>query len=146
MGGSRGKGPVHYRHQPTAPIIYQTVQTQEGWDAADRFIKQLKSDRQAIINEQAKVIGTDAEQAARQKRYLDQEKAQYQAASVTPDNPIWQAEQAKRHQVSAGDTVWDESNQALVQKKSKEDVKRQATKLAQLALQQGSGYTPPKPS
>ena len=39
MGGSRGSAPTHYRPTPTAPIIYQKIQTQEGWDAADDFLK-----------------------------------------------------------------------------------------------------------
>ena len=147
MGGRAPSPPVHYKHTPTAPIIYQTVQSPEGWKAADDFIKQLKSDRQSIVDQQALIVGTPAEQAARQKSYLSDQKARAaQANQITPDNPIWSTEQAKRVPVSLADSAWDLANQQAVEKKSKEDVKRQATKLAGLALQQGSGYEPPKPS
>jgi hypothetical protein len=147
MGGSKGSSPVHYKHRPTAPIIYQTVQSQGGWDAADAFIKQLKTDRQSIIDRQALIVGTPAEQAARQKTYLGEQKARAALANqITPDNPIWSTEQAKRVPVSLADSAWDLANQQAVEKKSKEDTKRQATKLAGLALQKGSGYEPPKPS
>jgi hypothetical protein len=106
MGGSKGSSPVHYKHKPTAPIIYQTVQTQEGWDAADRFIKQLKSDRQSIIDQQALVVGTPTEQAARQKSYLSDQKARAALANqITPDNPIWATEQAKRVPISLADSA-----------------------------------------
>ena len=67
MGGSRPSAPVHYRHQPTAPIIYQTIQSQKGWDAADDFIKRLRSDRDAIVKDQASVLG-----AKNQQLYADE--------------------------------------------------------------------------
>ena len=131
MGGRAPSPPVHYKHTPTAPIIYQTVQSQGGWDAADAFIKQLKTDRQSVIDQQALVVGTPAEQAARQKSYLSDQKARAALANqITPD----------------ADSAWYLANQQAVEKKSKEDTKRQATKLAGLALQKGSGYEPPKPS
>ena len=151
MGGSRGSAPVHYRHQPTAPIIYQTVQTQKGWDAADDFIKRLRADRDAIVKDQANVLG--AKNAA---AYAD-EKKKYQSAAVTPDNPMWQAEQAARSKVSAADSAGDkaytqtlalsdQNKQAEQKKQSDEDSRRRAAQLASLAAQQGSGYEPPKPS
>ena len=173
MGGSRGSAPVHYRHQPTAPIIYQTVQTQKGWDAADDFIKRLRADRDAIVKDQANVLSFKNALA-----FAD-EKKKYQSAAVTPDNPMWEAEQAARSKVSAADAAGDKTylaslsardkgykgtlgasdtaytqtlgledqkKQAEQKKESSEDSRRRAAQLASLATQQGSGYEPPKPS
>ena len=151
MGGSRPSAPVHYRHKPTAPIIYQTIQSQEGWDAADDFLKRLRSDRDAIVKDQAAVLG-----AKNQQLYAD-EKKKYQLAATTPDNPMWQAEQAARSKVSAADSAGDKTytqtlalsdqkKQEEQKKQSSEDSRRRAAQLASLATQQGSGYEPPKPS
>ena len=151
MGGSRGSAPVHYRHQPTAPIIYQTIQTQKGWDAADDFLKRLRSDRDSIVKDQASVLG------AKNAASYASEKSKYQSAATTPDNPMWEAEANARSKVSqadsAGDKVYtqtlalsDQNKQAEQKKQSSEDARRRATQLASLATQQGSGYTPPKPS
>jgi hypothetical protein len=54
MGGSRPSAPTYFTNKPTAPIIYQTIQSQKGWDAADDFIKRLRFDRDAIVKDQAK--------------------------------------------------------------------------------------------
>jgi len=151
MGGSRGSAPVHYRHQPTAPIIYQTIQTQKGWDAADDFLKRLRSDRDSIVKDQAKSLSFKNALA------LADEKKKYQSAATTPDNPIWEAESKARSKVSladsAGDKAYtqtlalsDQNKQAEQKKQSSEDSRRRAAQLASLATQQGSGYTPPKPS
>ena len=151
MGGSRGSAPTYFRQTPTAPIIYQTIQSQEGWDAADDFLKRLRSDRDAIVKDQAAVLG--ASNAAAYAR----EKQKYQSAATTPDNPIWEAESKARSKVSladsAGDKAYtqtlalsDQNKQAEEKKKSSEDSRRRAAQIASLATQQGSSYTPPKPS
>ena len=151
MGGSKPSAPVHYRHKPTAPIIYQTIQSQEGWDAADDFLKILRSDRDAIVKDQAAVLG-----AKNQQLYAD-EKKKYQSAAVTADNPMWKSEQAARSKLLAADaagdkayvqavTLEDQKKQAEQKSKSTEDSRRRAAQLASLAVQQGSGYEPPKPS
>ena len=151
MGGSRPSAPTYFRQTPTAPIIYQTIQSQKGWDAADDFIKRLRSDRDAIVKDQASVLG--AQNAAAYAR----EKSKYQSAATTPDNPIWEAESTARSKVSqadsAGDKAYtqtlalsDQNKQAEQKKQSSEDSRRRASQLASLATQQGSAYTPPKPS
>ena len=151
MGGSKPSAPVHYRHKPTAPIIYQTVQSQEGWDAADDFLKRLRSDRDAIVKDQAAVLG--ASNAAANAR----EQKKYQSAATTAENPMWQAEQTARSKISAADAAGDKAytqtlalsdqkKQAEEKSKSTEETRRRAAALASLATQQGSGYTPPKPS
>ena len=162
MGGSRPSAPTYFRQTPTAPIIYQTIQSQKGWDAADDFIKRLRSDRDAIVKDQASVLG--AQNAAAYAR----EKSKYQSAATTPDNPIWEAESTARSKVSQADSAGDKtylaslgkSDQAYTQtlgledqkkqaeqnKQSSEDSRRRASQLASLATQQGSAYTPPKPS
>jgi len=151
MGGSRGSAPTYFRQTPTAPIIYQTIQSQEGWDAADDFLKRLRGDRDAIVKDQASVLG--AQNAAAYAR----EKSKYQSAATTPDNPIWEAESTARSKVSqadsAGDKAYtqtlalsDQNKQAEQKKQSSEDSRRRASQLASLATQQGSAYTPPKPS
>ena len=173
MGGSRGSAPVHYRHQPTSPIIYQTIQSQKGWDSADDFLKRLRFDRDEIVKEQAKSLSFKNALA------LADEKKKYQSAATTPDNPMWEAEQAARTKVSAAnaagdktylaslsaqdkgykgtlgasDTAYtqalglkDQNKQAEQKKESSEDSRRRAAQLASLATQHGSGYEPPKPS
>ena len=140
MGGSRPSAPTYFRHQPTAPIIYQTIQSQEGWDAADDFLKRLRSDGDAIVKDQASVLG------AKNAAAYASEKSKYQSAATTPDNPMWKAEQAARSKVSAADSAWDKANQLAVSAKNLTDKKRQQTQLSSLKAQQGSGYTPPKPS
>lgn len=140
MGGSKPSAPVHYRHKPTAPIIYQTIQSQEGWDAADDFLKRLRSDRDAIVKDQAAVLG------AKNAAAYASEKQKYQSAATTPDNPMWEAEQAARSKVSAADSAWDKANQLAVSAKDLTDKKRQQNKLGSLQAQQGASYTPPTPS
>jgi len=140
MGGSRGSAPVHYRHQPTAPIIYQTIQTQKGWDAADDFLKRLRSDRDSIVKDQASVLG------AKNAASYASEKSKYQSAATTPDNPMWKKEADARSKVSAADSAWDKANQLAVSAKNLTDKKRQQNQLGSLKAQQGSGYEPPKPS
>ena len=162
MGGSRPSAPVHYRQKPTAPIIYQTVQSQAGWDAADAFIKRLRGERDAIAKDQAAVLG-----AYNAAAYAD-EKKKYQSAATTTENPVWAQDQAARSKVSladaAGDKAYlaslgksdqgytqalgleDQKKQAEQKKESSESARRRAAGLASLAVQQGSGYTPPKPS
>ena len=151
MGGSKPTAPTYYKNKPTAPIIYQTVQSQGGWDAADDFLKRLRGDRDAIVKDQAAVLG--ASNAAAYAR----EQKKYQSAATTPDNPMWQTEQAARSKVSqadsAGDkaytqalTLSDQKKQGEQKKQSSEDARRRAAQLASLAAQQGSGYNPPKPS
>ena len=140
MGGSRPSAPTYFRHQPTAPIIYQTIQSQEGWDAADDFLKRLRSDRDAIVKDQASVLG------AKNAAAYANEKSKYQSAATTPDNPMWEAEQAARSKVSAADSAWDKANQLAVSAKDLTDKKRQQNKLGSLQAQQGASYTPPTPS
>ena len=140
MGGSRPSAPTYFRHQPTAPIIYQTIQSQEGWDAADDFLKRLRSDRNAIVKDQASVLG------AKNAAAYASEKSKYQSAATTPDNPMWEAEQAARSKVSAADSAWDKANQLAVSAKDLTDKKRQQNKLGSLQAQQGASYTPPTPS
>ena len=140
MGGSRPSAPTYFRHQPTAPIIYQTIQSQEGWDAADDFLKRLRSDRDAIVKDQASVLG------AKNAAAYASEKSKYQSAATTPDNPMWEAEQAARSKVSAADSAWDKANQLAVSAKDLTDKKRQQNKLGSLQAQQGASYTPPTPS
>ena len=140
MGGSRPSAPTYFRHQPTAPIIYQTIQSQEGWDAADDFLKRLRSDRDAIVKDQASVLG------AKNAAAYASEKSKYQSAATTPDNPMWEAEQAARSKVSAADSAWDKANQLAVSAKDLPDKKRQQNKLGSLQAQQGASYTPPTPS
>ena len=140
MGGSRGSAPTHYRPTPTAPIIYQKIQTQEGWDAADDFLKRLRGERDKIACEQAKVLDTSYQTA------LANEAAKRKTASTTADNPIWQQEQAARHKTSAADTAWDQANQLAVSAQNMADKKRQKGQLGSLQGHQGSGYNPPKPS
>jgi len=162
MGGSKPTAPTYFKNKPTAPIIYQTVQSQGGWDAADDFLKRLRGDRDAIVKDQAAVLG--ASNAAAYAR----EQKKYQSAATTPDNPMWQTEQAARSKVSTADSAGDKaylaslgkSDQTYTQtlgladqkkqeegkKQSSEDARRRAAQLASLATQQGSGYTPPKPS
>jgi hypothetical protein len=151
MGGSKPTAPTYYKNKPTAPIIYQTVQSQGGWDAADDFLKRLRGDRDAIVKDQAAVLG-----AANAAAYAREQK-KYQSAATTPDNPMWQTEQAARSKTSladsAGDKAYtqtlalsDQKKQAEQKKQSSEDSRRRAAGLASLAVQQGSGYTPPKPS
>ncbi len=151
MGGSRGSAPTYFRQTPTAPIIYQTIQSKEGWQAADDFLKKLRGDRDAIVKDQASVLG------AKNAAAYASEKSKYQSAATTPDNPIWEAESKARSKVSladsAGDKAYtqtlalsDQNKQAEQKKQSSEDSRRRAAQLASLATQQGSGYTPPKPS
>ena len=140
MGGSRGSAPTHYRPTPTAPIIYQKIQSPEGWKAADDFLKHLRSERNKIASEQAKVLDTSYQTA------LANEAAKRKLAGTTADNPIWQQEQAKRHQISAADSAWDKANQLAVSAKNLSDKKRQESQLGSLQGQQGASYTPPKPS
>ena len=140
MGGSRPSAPTYFRHQPTAPIIYQTIQSQEGWDAAADFLKRLRSDRDAIVKDQASVLG------AKNAAAYASEKSKYQSAATTPDNPMWEAEQAARSKVSAADSAWDKANQLAVSAKDLTDKKRQQNKLGSLQAQQGASYTPPTPS
>ena len=83
MGGSKPTAPTYYKNKPTAPIIYQTIQSQGGWDAADDFLKRLRGDRDAIVKDQAAVLG--ASNAAAYER----EQKKYQSAATTPDNPMW---------------------------------------------------------
>ena len=162
MGGSRPSAPTYFRQTPTAPIIYQTIQSQEGWDAADDFLKRLRSDRDAIVKDQTAVLG--ASNAAAYAR----EQKKYQSAATTPDNPIWESESKARSKVSladsAGDKAYlaslgkadqtytqtlglaDQKKQSEQKKQSSEDSRRRAAQIASLATQQGSSYTPPKPS
>ena len=140
MGGSRPSAPTYFRHQPTAPIIYQTIQSQEGWDAADDFLKRLRSDRDAIVKDQASVLG------AKNAAAYASEKQKYQSAATTPDNPMWEAEQAARSKVSAADSAWDKANQLAVSAQNMADKKRRKGQLGSLQGHQGSGYNPPKPS
>ena len=140
MGGSRGSAPTYFRQTPTAPIIYQTIQSKEGWQAADDFLKRLRGDRDAIVKDQAKTLSFKNALA------LADEKKKYQAAATTPDNPMWEAESNARRKVSEADSAWDKANQLAVSAKNLTDKKRQQTQLSSLKAQQGSGYTPPKPS
>jgi hypothetical protein len=151
MGGSRPSAPTHYRPTPTAPIIYQKIQSKEGWEAADSFLKRLRGERDKIASKQAKVLDTSYQTA------LANEAAKRKTAGTTPDNPMWQTEQAARSKVSAADaagdkvymqnlTVSDQKKQTEQKKQSSEDARRRAAQLASLAGQQGSGYEPPKPS
>ena len=140
MGGSRGSAPTIHRPTPTAPIIYQKIQSQEGWDAADDFLKRLRGERDKIAGDQAKVLDTSYQTA------LANEAAKRQTAATTADNPIWQKEQAARHKTSASDTAWDKANQLAVSAQNMADRKRQKGQLGSLQGNQGSGYTPPKPS
>ena len=140
MGGSRGSAPTYFRQTPTAPIIYQTIQSKEGWQAADDFLKRLRGDRDAIVKDQAKTLSFKNALA------LADEKKKYQAAATTPDNPMWEAEQAARSKVSAADSAWDKANQLAVSAKDLTDKKRQQNKLGSLQAQQGASYTPPTPS
>ena len=140
MGGSRPTAPTIYRPTPTAPIVYQKKQSQGGWDAAAGFLKYLRGERDKIASEQAKVLDTSYQTA------LANEAAKRKLAGTTAENPIWQQEQAKRHQVSAADTAWDKANQLAVSAKNLTDKKRQESQLGSLQGQQGASYTPPKPS
>tara|TARA_R100000781_G_scaffold88921_1_gene54721 strand:+ start:1527 stop:1955 length:429 start_codon:yes stop_codon:yes gene_type:complete len=140
MGGSRGSAPTHYRHKPTAPIIYQKIQGQAGWDAADDFLKRLRGERDKIAGEQAKVLDSNYQTA------LTNEAAKRQAASTTQDNPIWAKEQAARHKISQADSAWDQANQLAISAKNLTDKKRQKGQLGSLQGQEGASYTPPKPS
>ena len=140
MCGSRGSAPTYFRQTPTAPIIYQTIQSKEGWQAADDFLKRLRGDRDAIVKDQAKTLSFKNALA------LADEKKKYQAAATTPDNPMWEAESNARRKVSEADSAWDKANQLAVSAKNLTDKKRQQTQLSSLKAQQGSGYTPPKPS
>jgi len=140
MGGSRGSAPTYFRQTPTAPIIYQTIQSKEGWQAADDFLKRLRGDRDAIVKDQASVLG------AKNAAAYASEKSKYQSATTTPDNPMWEAEANARRKVSEADSAWDKANQLAVSAKNLTDKKRQQTQLGSLKAQQGSGYTPPKPS
>ena len=162
MGGSKPTAPTYFKNTPTAAIIYQTKQSQGGWDSANDFLKRLRGDRDAIVKDQAAVLG--ASNAAAYAR----EQKKYQSAATTPDNPMWQTEQAARSKVSAADSAGDKAylaslgkaDQAYTQtlgladqkkqgeqkKQSSEDARRRAAQLASLAAQQGSGYNPPKPS
>ena len=113
MGGSKPSAPVHYRHKPTAPIIYQTIQSQEGWDAADDFLKRLRSDRDAIVKDQAAVLG--ASNAAAYAR----EQKKYQSAATTAENPMWESEQAARSKISAADAAGDKTYLASLSTRDK---------------------------
>ena len=151
MGGSRPTAPTIYRPTPTAPIVYQKVQSQGGWDAAAGFLKYLRGERDKIASEQAKVLDTSYQTA------LANEAAKRKLAGTTAENPIWEAESTARSKVSQADSAGDKAyTQALTSsdqkkqteqnKQSSEDTRRRAAQLASLATQQGSGYTPPKPS
>ena len=140
MGGSRGSAPTHYRPTPTAPIIYQKIQSPEGWKAADDFIKRLRGERDKIASEQSKVLDTSYQTA------LANEAAKAKLAGTTPDNPIWEKEQAARHKTSAADTAWDQANQLAISAQNMADRKRQKGQLGALQGDQGSGYNPTKPS
>ena len=134
MGGSRPSAPTYFRQTPTAPIIYQTIQSQKGWDAADDFIKRLRSDRDAIVKDQASVLG--AQNAAAYAREADS------AGDKTYLASLGKSDQAYTQTLG----LEDQKKQAEQNKQSSEDSRRRASQLASLATQQGSAYTPPKPS
>ena len=134
MGGSRPSAPTYFRQTPTAPIIYQTIQSQKGWDAADDFIKRLRSDRDAIVKDQASVLG--AQNAAAYASQADS------AGDKTYLASLGKSDQAYTQTLG----LEDQKKQAEQNKQSSEDSRRRASQLASLATQQGSAYTPPKPS
>ena len=118
MGG-RAPSSTRYMPTPTAPIIYQTVQSPEAWQAAKDYYKDLESQRTALIAEQEGILGTAADQAKRQEGYKKQSDYWKSIANTTQDPNWWSKEQEDRSKVSKADREWDIKNQMKVDEAKK---------------------------
>jgi len=78
--GSRPSAPVTYRPSPTAPVIYQSIIPDEDFERASAYVDELRAEREAVRKRREDAGYGAADMAARQKAYLEAEKAAYEAS------------------------------------------------------------------
>ena len=115
MGGRRPTPPTTYMPTPQAPVINQTVQTQEGWDAARDFINELKDERSKIVAQrEAAGLGMKA-LGQKQQDYQKRADEVYKMSMPTKDPDFWSQEQKERFAHQQADRKSDEKLMAAAE-------------------------------